>query len=107
VLDSLNRHSEAQDCYRSVLNVSPRHLSARNDLALSLALTGHFDEAVAMITPLVRSASATPQVRENMAVIYGLMGDADHAAMVSRVDLDEGTTQKNLAFLAAVREPKP
>jgi Flp pilus assembly protein TadD len=106
-LDSLKRHGEAQECYRSVLSIAPRHVSARNNLALSLALTGQFDEAVAMITPLVRSSSATPQVRENMAVIYGLMGDADHAAAVSRMDLDDGTTKKNLAFLAAVRETKP
>jgi hypothetical protein len=41
-----------------------------------------------------------------MAVIYGLKGDADHAATLSRVDLDEGATRDNLAFLAAVRLPK-
>jgi Flp pilus assembly protein TadD len=106
-LDSLNRHAEAQECYRAVLSSTPRHVSARNNLALSLALTGQFDEAVALMAPLVRSPSATPRVRENMALIYGLMGDVDHATKVSRIDLDESATRENLAFLAAVRETKP
>ena len=106
-LDTLGRHTEAQECYRTVLAVTPRHVAARNNLALSLALTGQYDEAIALMAPLVRSSAATPQVRENMAVIYGLKGDADRAATLSRVDLDEGTTQANLAFLAAVHGTKP
>lgn len=106
-LDTLKRHAEAQECYRTVLAAAPRHVAARNDLALSLALTGHYDEAIALMTPLVRSSTATPKERENMAVIYGLMGDADRAAVLSRVDLDAGTTEANLAFLAAVRGTKP
>jgi Flp pilus assembly protein TadD len=74
---------------------------------LSLAITGQFPEAIALITPLARSASATPRTRENMALIYGLMGDSDRAASISRIDLDEGTTRANLAFLEAVRRPSP
>jgi Flp pilus assembly protein TadD len=106
-LDSLGRHAEAQALYRRVLSVTPRHVAARNDLALSLALTGQYDEAIALIGPLVRSSTATPRERENLAIIYGLMGDGDRATMLSRVDLDEGTTRANLAFLAAVRGTKP
>jgi Flp pilus assembly protein TadD len=102
-LDTLGRHDEAQRAYREALAVAPRHVPARNDLALSLALTGRFDEAVELMAPLVRSASATPQMRANMAVIYGLMGDSANAAALSRVDLDESATQANLQFLAGVR----
>jgi len=106
-LDALKRHAEAQQSYRAVLVAAPRHISARNDLALSLALTGQFDEALAIIAPLGRSVSATPRVRENIALIYGLMGNASQAESVSRVDLSETDTQANLAFLAAVRGTKP
>ncbi len=106
-LDSLERHAEAQDCYRTVLAATPRHISARNDLALSLALSGQYDEAITIISPLARSSSATPKLRENMAVIYGLKGDAENAAMVSRADLDDDATKDNLAFLAAVRATAP
>jgi len=106
-LDTLNRHAEAQQLYKDVLSVTPRHISARNNLALSLALTGQYDAAIALIAPLVRSSAATPRERENMAIIYALMGDADRATLLSRVDLDEGTTKANLTFLAAVRGAKP
>jgi Flp pilus assembly protein TadD len=103
VLDSLGRHAEAQASYRAVLETSPRQVSTRNNLALSLAVTGQFDEAVALLTPLVRSSAATPRIRENLALVYGLMGDADRAAMLSRSDLDDSSIRANLEFMAAVR----
>jgi Flp pilus assembly protein TadD len=106
-LDTLGRHAEAQASYRAALSITPEHVAARNDLALSLAITGQFPEAIALITPLARSSSATPRTRENMALIYGLMGDSDRAASISRIDLDEGTTRANLAFLDAVRRSNP
>jgi Flp pilus assembly protein TadD len=90
-----------------VLRAAPRHVAARNNLALSLALTAQYDQAIAIIAPLARSSVATPKVRENMAVIYGLMGDTDRATTLSRIDLDEGATQANLTFLAAVRGKTP
>lgn len=102
-LDSLGRHAEAQTSYRAVLATTPRHVSARNNLALSLAVTGQYDEAVALLTPLVRSSAATPRIRENLALVYGLMGDADRSAMLSRSDLDESSIRANLEFIAAVR----
>jgi Flp pilus assembly protein TadD len=102
-LDSLGRHADAQASYRAVLAIVPRHVSARNDLALSLAVTGQYDEAIALLTPLVRSSAATPRIRENLALIYGLMGDPDRAAMLSRSDLDDGSIRANLEFMAAVR----
>jgi Flp pilus assembly protein TadD len=102
-LDTLGRHAEAQASYRAVLATTPRHVSARNNLALSLAVTGQFDEAVALLTPLARSSAATPRIRENLALIYGLMGDADRATLLSRSDLDDSSIRANLEFLAAVR----
>lgn len=102
-LDAVGRHAEAQTSYRAVLATSPRHVSARNDLALSLAVTGQYDEAVALLTPLARSSAATPRIRENLALVYGLMGDADRAATLSRADLDDSSIQINQAFFAAVR----
>jgi Flp pilus assembly protein TadD len=102
-LDSLARHADAQASYRAVLATAPRHVSARNNLALSLALTGQYDEAIALLTPLMRSSAATPRIRENLALVYGLMGDTDRATMLSRSDLDDSSIQTNLEFLAAIR----
>ena len=102
-LDSLERHAEAQSPDRAVLATAPRHVPARNDLALSLAVTGRYDEAVELLTPLARSSSATPRIRENLALVYGLMGDTNRAAVLSSADLDDSSIKANMAFFAAVR----
>jgi Flp pilus assembly protein TadD len=102
-LDSLGRHSGAQESYRAVLATTPRGVSARNNLALSLAVTGHYDEAIELLTPLARSSSATPRIRENLALVYGLMGDTNRAAVLSSADLDDSSIKANEAFFAAVR----
>jgi Flp pilus assembly protein TadD len=105
-LDMLDRHSEAQAAYRAVLLTTPRDMAARNDLALSLTMTGQLPEALAIIEPMARSPSARPQTRQNLALIYGLMGDDGRAAAVSRMDLDDATTAANLSFFARVRSSK-
>jgi Flp pilus assembly protein TadD len=106
-LDMLGRHEEAQMSYRAALAASPYSVAARNDLALSLALTGQFSEAVDILTPIAKSTTATPRVRQNLALIYGLMGDSSRAAEVSRADLDAAATDSNLRFFDFVRGGTP
>jgi Flp pilus assembly protein TadD len=43
-LDALNRHSEAQDCYRKAMQLDPDNAAARKNLALSLALDSKKDK---------------------------------------------------------------
>lgn len=102
-LDMLSRHAEAQASYRAALAFEPQDIPARSDLSLSLAMTGHFDEAIAIMTTLARSPAATPRLRQNLALIYGLKGDTAMASGLSRIDLDERTTDDNLKFFAMVR----
>ena len=102
-LDMLERHTEAQAAYHRVLAQSPRSIAARNDLALSLALSGQFSQALEIIGPMARSMTATPRLRQNLALIYGLMGDKRHAEAMSRVDLDVAATAANLHFFDLVR----
>ena len=106
-LDSLGRHEETQASYRAVLAASPRHVAARNDLALSLAVNGQYDAAIELLTPLARSSEATPKIRENLALVYGLKGDPQRAASLSRADLDDSAIEANLSFIAAVRGGGP
>jgi Flp pilus assembly protein TadD len=102
-LDMLGRHAQAQESYRAILASDPHNVAARNDLALSLAMTRHFAEAVDIMTSMARSSTATPRIRENLALIYGLAGDAAHAGALSRVDLDAATTDGNLRFFELAR----
>jgi Flp pilus assembly protein TadD len=103
-LDLLQRHAEAQASYRAALQVAPRDAGARSDLALSLALTQHYDAALEIILPVARSALATPQIRQNLALIYGLKGDGHAAGALSRVDLDAGATRSNLTLFSALHD---
>lgn len=104
VLDRLGRHPEAQACYRSLLKLSPQSIAGRTNLALSLALTGQYAEALDILQPIARSANATPQDRQNLAFVYGLKGDIAAARALGRVDLDEKTAVANAEFLAFARE---
>jgi len=102
-LDMLARHSEAQPLYRAVLALTPHNVAARNNLALSLAMTQQYDEAIQIMMPMAKSANATPRIRQNLALIYGLAGDAPRAAVLSRMDLDAATTEANLHFFELAR----
>ena len=105
-LDMLGRHPEAQGSYRAVLESQPRSVAARNDLALSLAFSGQFPEALDILTPMAKSTTAPPRVRQNLALIYGLMGEDARAAELSRVDLDKTATEANLRFYDYARREK-
>jgi Flp pilus assembly protein TadD len=102
-LDLLDRHDEAQQKYRAVLKLQPRHVAARNDLALSLALTGRYPDALEILAPLAMSSTATPRIRQNLALIYGLMGDARKAVAMGRMDLDEAGAEANQRFFQRVK----
>ncbi|HXJ03223.1 MAG TPA: tetratricopeptide repeat protein [Micropepsaceae bacterium] len=106
-LDMLGRHPEAQGSYRAVLEVQPRSVAARNDLALSLALAGQYPEALDILTPMAKSTTAPPRVRQNLALVYGLMGNKARATELSRVDLDKEATEANLRFFDYARSEMP
>ena len=94
-LDALGRHAEAQAAYRLALLAMPMSIAARNDLALSLAMTGQFQEGVDILTPMANSSNASPRVRQNLALIYGLKGDHAKAVALGRADLAEADAEAN------------
>ena len=106
-LDLLARHPEAQASYRSALAITPDDVPARSNLALSLAISGEFDEAIAIMVPIARAPSATPRLRQNLALIYGLKGDLDAARALSRVDLDAKATDEKSEVLRHGAGKKP
>ena len=79
--------------------------AGRSDLALSLAMTGNYDEALEILEPIARSADASPQDRQNLAFIYGLKGDRQAALTLSRVDLPEAVAQANVKYFETARRP--
>ncbi len=102
-LDMSGNHQEAQDIYLNALNLDPDNPILLNNLALSLAFDGQFENALSYLLPLVDSPQATVQHRQNLALIYGLANRMRDAARVARMDLDEDSVQRNLAYYELLR----
>jgi DNA-binding transcriptional regulator YdaS (Cro superfamily) len=74
----------------------------RNNLGLSLALSGNHAESIEMLRAVVDEPGAKARNRQNLALAYGLAGDLTAAERISRLDLDEESVQNNLSYFAAL-----
>ena len=106
-LDLLERHQEAQEAYRTGLRDAPDDTILQNNLGLSLALSGNYDQAIKVLTTLVEEPGATARNRENLALALGLAGHMDDARWVVKDDLPESTITANLRFYEALRKLPP
>ena len=105
--DFIGQHAYAQARYQQGLRIAPGDRSLVLDLALSLALSERFDQAIATLRPLAYASGATPQERQTLALIYGLKGDEKAARQVARMDLDAASVDHNLAFYDTLRRLSP
>jgi Flp pilus assembly protein TadD len=105
--DFIGQHANAQARYRQGLRVAPADHSLTLNLALSLALSEKFDEGIALLRPIALAPGATPQERQTLALVYGLKGDEKSARELARRDLDDATTDHNLAFYDTLRRLPP
>lgn len=96
-------HRKAQDNYRRAIAAEPMSDGAANDLALSLALSGDYSQAIAILGPLANGLRSTPRERQTLSLIYGLSGDRDQAARYARMDLSEAAVGQNLAYFDSLR----
>jgi Flp pilus assembly protein TadD len=105
--DFVGQHEEAQARYRRALELLPHDRALSLNLALSLALTGNFADAVALLQPIATMPGATPRERLTLALIYGLQGDRRAAEHMARLDLDAAAVQRNLAYYDTLRRLSP
>lgn len=107
VEDVEGRHQPAQAYYQLGLRYAPGDPALSVDLALSLALSGNYPNAVAILQPVAMASSGTAQERQTLALIYGLEGSVAEAARIGRMDLDEVAVEHNLAYYRTLRELSP
>jgi Flp pilus assembly protein TadD len=105
--DLAGQHWEAQAYYRDGLARAPGDPALTVDLALSLALSGNYPNAVAVLQPLAMSPAGSAQERQTLALIYGLNGNTAEAARLARIDLDDSSVERNLAYYQSLRELSP
>ena len=105
--DQAGEHPAAQQAYRRGLSLAPGDPALSVDLALSLALSGNYPAAVAVLGPIALAPKASAQERQSLALIYGLDGRTADAARLGRIDLDEAAVEHNLAYYQTLRELSP
>ena len=105
--DYNGQHQEAQAQYRRGLELLPNDPALSSDLALSLALTENYAEAVAVLKPVAQAPTASARDRQTLALIYGLKGDKEEASRLARMDLDPASVEHNLAYYETLRQLSP
>ncbi|MEM7171756.1 MAG: tetratricopeptide repeat protein [Pseudomonadota bacterium] len=81
LLDQKGNHTLAQDHYRAALELDSSNISYKNNLGLSLALTGQRDAAIAMLNEVTADPNARNVSHNNLAMaIEALPPSEDLAA---------------------------
>ena len=96
--DLLGQHREAQARYRRGLELAPADRGLRVNLALSLGLTGNYEEAISLLGPLATGPGSTPRERQTLALIYGLKGDRAAAERLGKLDVEQSAVVTNLEY---------
>ncbi|CAA7613150.1 Flp pilus assembly protein TadD [Candidatus Terasakiella magnetica] len=102
VLDTQGRGAEAEAAYLRALELSPDNPVVLNNLGLSQALAGKLDLALATLTRAADLPAANAQIRQNMALLLALKGDAAQAEKLARRDLTAEQAKGNVEILKAL-----
>jgi Flp pilus assembly protein TadD len=102
--DMTGKHKEALAAYRAGLAKQPDSLSLKNNLALSMAIAGQYENAAKVLRNVASDPRATARHRQNLALVYGLAGHDSEAARVARVDLDAPSVKRNLDYYNWLRQ---
>ena len=105
--DYAGQQEEAQACYQTGLTFAPGDRVLSLDLALSLALSGKFDQSIALLKPIATKPDSSAAERETLALIYGLKGDRAAARKLAAIDLDAASVDHNLATYESLRQLTP
>lgn len=107
VADAEGQHQQAQAYYHRGLQRAPGDPALTVDLALSLALSGNYADAIAVLQPMAAAPTGSAQERQSLALIFGLQGRLAEASRLGRIDLDEASVEHNLAYYGMLRELPP
>ncbi|MGQ0588474.1 MAG: tetratricopeptide repeat protein [Sphingosinicella sp.] len=75
------------------------------DVGLAMALAGAPERAIEILEPAARSPSATPRIRQNLALAHALAGDWRRARAIASQDLSPADVGPRLEQWAAFARP--
>jgi len=102
-LDSMSRHSDAQEVYSLALNYYPTNFILRSNFALSLSISGQPEKGIPMLQELVRDPSASEIARGNLALAYGIAGRDADARTTLMLDMKPEQVSENLRVYSSIR----
>ncbi|MBC7908505.1 MAG: tetratricopeptide repeat protein [Rhodospirillaceae bacterium] len=94
-LDSLGRYPEAQGAYERALELAPDNPVVLNNLGLSQAQSGQLSIAIDTLQRANEHPGAGPQLRQNLALLLALKGDAPAAERMAAKDLPPDMVRTN------------
>lgn len=92
-------HKTAQDFYKKALELDSDNVEIKANLALSLAFSCNYAEALQLMVPIGSQLGATAKQRHNLATVYALAGQEDKATELFGRDLEQGRTKNSLEAL--------
>lgn len=102
-LDQLERFGEARQNYTKALRFAPDDASILANVGLSYALEGDPKTAELWLRRAASMPDASPNVRQNLALVLGLQGKLDEAERLAKQDLDQAGATNNLDYIRSLR----
>lgn len=101
--DMTESFADARQAYEKGLELAPSSPALVNNMALSIALSGNLDEAIQIMEDASLIVRRNEQVRQNLALLYGLKGDERKSRTISGISLDEESIRNNLEVYSKLR----
>lgn len=106
-LDKLGKYEEAKASYKKAIELSPdEEIDFKTNLSMSYILSGNYTGAISLLQPLLSDKNATPEIRQNLALAYGLSGDMEKAMRIGSMDLSIKEMNDNIAFYQMMAQKK-
>jgi Flp pilus assembly protein TadD len=99
VMAKQGKYSEAVPFYERALALAPDNPTILNNLAMAYAGMGDPQKAEGILRQAMGTPGATPQVRENLALVLGLQGRYDESRSVATGVLNSDTASANADYL--------
>ena len=107
VLAKQGKYGDAIPFYERALALAPDNPGIMNNLAMAHAMMGNPKKAEQILRQAAAAPSATPKVRENLALVLGLQGRYDESKSVASSVIDSDTAASNTNYLKQLVKLEP
>ena len=101
--DLSENYDAAHAAYAQAVVLSDADPGVLNNFAISKALSGDIEGAIAFLESHPRAIRRSSHIRQNLAMFMAIQGDLTTAGELARMDLDETQVNRNLEFFGRFR----